>query len=437
MNTFSFIILCFSILVAVLANPQGSKEGKATRPPTRRPEHRCPRARNQDYDCQFVNVVHRGDHPIYFVHNPGKKIAFSKSQISYLPKSFFDAFPEMETASLENMKMHYIENKAFENAGKLQNLNVRKNYLREFKKNTFEGAQSIKKLNANDNEIASIDPDALNILPNLRQLNIAENKLEQLPKLSNNKELLRVGAFTNQINRIENDQFINNQKIQEIILKDNQITHFDLRQLNNKRDLAKVDVSYNRLTILFIPNNIKVLSAKNNSIASITHQGQSNIEELDLSNNALVEVPQLTANELRMLDLSNNRIIKLDFKVFSQMPKLTHLNVSSNYLFELKMNPKPISITELDLSNNKLNSAPSDCKSLANVRKLYLNNNDLVQFCGFDSLKKLKHISLSGNNWDCLKINLPSGVSLIDADNPQTCKTGASLNAQNICCKRS
>ncbi|XP_055606566.1 putative leucine-rich repeat-containing protein DDB_G0290503 isoform X2 [Uranotaenia lowii] len=414
---------------------ENSREGRANWKPTRRPDHIC-RARNQEYDCQFENILFRGDHPIYFgQQNGGKKISITKSELNNLPKSFFDAFPEMESANLESLKINYIEPKAFQNAGKLQNLFIRKNRLRQIEGGAFQGAQSLKMIMATENEIESIDPDALNVLPNLQQLYIGRNKLKNLPILGSNGELLKIGAAANQINLIEDDQFSNNYKIQEIFLKENQISHFDLRQLNNKQNLTKVDVSYNRMTTLFIPNYIKVLSAKNNSITSITHHGQSSIEKLDLSNNELIEVPQLTAEELQSLDLSNNRIEMLDFRVFSKMPKLTQLNVKDNKLFELNSLRAPTSITELNLSNNKLIYAPKDCKSLENVQQLYLDHNDLVHFCNFDTLKNVKQVSLSKNNWDCTKINIEYSVIITDTDSRNACKTGAFLNARNICCR--
>ncbi|EFC42614.1 predicted protein [Naegleria gruberi] len=106
----------------------------------------------------------------------------------------------------------------------------------------------------------------------------------------------------------------------------------------------------------------------------------SDLKVLDLSGNQLYELPiDLARLSLTSINLSNN---KLEFlpQALNEMNTLTKIDISENVLLSL---PSTIShlvnVEELDISNNYLMTLPDDIKKLKKLKNFQYYNNEYLQ----------------------------------------------------------
>lgn len=190
-------------------------------------------------------------------------------------------------------------------------------------------------------------PNALFIhLTDLLFLDLSHNKLETLPP---------------QTRRLAN--------LQTLILSDNPLELFQLRQLPSLQNLEVLHMSNTQRTIQNFPTSLDSLS---------------NLVELDLSRNSLQKVPQCLYN----------------------MPNMRRLNLSENDITELSSEVEFWKKLEvLNLSRNKLSALPQMICKLGQLRRLYLNDN-LLDFdgipAGIGKLSSLEIFSASNNHLEMI-----------------------------------
>ncbi|XP_065367478.1 protein flightless-1 [Calliphora vicina] len=199
----------------------------------------------------------------------------------------------------------------------LTTLDLSHNKLKEVPEG-LEKAKSLLVLNLSHNNIEAI-PTALFIhLTDLLFLDLSHNKLETLPP---------------QTRRLAN--------LQTLILADNPLELFQLRQLPSLQNLEVLNMRNTQRTLLNFPTTLDSLS---------------NLAELDLSQNNLPKVPDCVYN----------------------LPNLKRLNLSDNAITELSSSVEFWQRLEvLNLSRNELTVLPAALCKLAQLRRLYLNDNRL------------------------------------------------------------
>lgn len=149
-------------------------------------------------------------------------------------------------------------------------------------------------------------------------LDLSNNKLETLPP---------------QTRRLSN--------LQTLILSDNPLELFQLRQLPSLQNLECLHMRNTQRTLQNFPTTLDSLS---------------NLFELDLSQNSLSKIPDCLYNmaNLKRLNLNDNEITDL----------------SSNVEFWQKLET-------LNLARNNLTALPATICKLTQLRRLYLNDNKL------------------------------------------------------------
>lgn len=184
----------------------------------------------------------------------------------------------------------------------LVNLNISGNLFRSFntENNFFE---KLKYLDVSYNNIPDIDDIKISSCPLLTDLDISNNQISSYTGFPNNElkcldiSGLGLEEFPYNISKSCKKLFINNNAIQFIPAYVSELTNLVELQLNN-----------NRLNdIEHLPPNIKIFTAKNNYIKSISITFPNSLEKLKLNNNFLSFMPPIT-HFLQELNITGNEI---------------------------------------------------------------------------------------------------------------------------------
>lgn len=227
--------------------------------------------------------------------------------------------------------------------------------------------------------IEQIPPSLFINLTDLLFLDLSNNKLETLPP---------------QTRRLSN--------LQTLILNDNPLELFQLRQLPSLQNLECLQMRNTQRTLANFPTSLDSLS---------------NLTELDLSENQLSRIPEVlfSLSNLVRLNLSENQIIELSTNI-ELLQKLESLNLSRNQIVALPAAIcKLVLLRRLYVNDNQLNfdGIPSGIGKLGALEVFSASNNLLEMIpeglCRCGSLKKL---NLSSNKL----ITLPESIHLTELD---------------------
>ncbi|XP_026739466.1 protein flightless-1 [Trichoplusia ni] len=257
----------------------------------------------------------------------------------------------------------------------LTTLDLSHNRLKEVPEG-LEKAKSLLVLNLSHNKIESIPPTLFVQLTDLLFLDLSHNLLETLPP---------------QTRRLAN--------LQTLILNDNPLGVFQLRQLPSLQSLETLHMRNTQRTLANLPASLDTLS---------------NLTDVDLSKNALTKVPDALYSllSLKRLNLSDNEITEVS-AAMDNWQKLESLNLSRNNLTALPASMcKLQNLRRLHVDDNKLDfeGIPSGIGKLGSLEVFSAANNVLEMIpeglCRCGSLKKL--------NLSCNKlITLPDAIHLL------------------------
>ncbi|XP_045498777.1 protein flightless-1 [Colias croceus] len=246
----------------------------------------------------------------------------------------------------------------------LTTLDLSHNRLKEVPEG-LEKAKSLLVLNLSHNKIESIPPTLFVQLTDLLFLDLSNNVLETLPP---------------QTRRLVN--------LQTLILNDNPLGLFQLRQLPSLQSLETLHMRNTQRTLANLPTSLDTLC---------------NLSDVDLSMNALTKVPDAlySLQNLKRLNLSDNEINEVS-SAMDIWQKLESLN----------------------LSRNKLTALPASLCKLQNLRRLHVDDNQL-DFEGIPSgIGKLGALEVFSAANNLLKM-IPEGL----------CRCG-SLKKLNLSCNK-
>lgn len=224
------------------------------------------------------------------------------------------------------------------------------------------------------------------------------------------------------INKLTKEAYFNNNISEE---NDNKEDNKLLKKIKSR--LSGLKNNYNKSSVIFTILNLSKFESISNNY-SLKLKQFTNIRELDLSYNNIKVIEDLSfITYLRKLNLSNNNITDPEPFETNNYDYLTHLNLSDNKItrfFKFKI-PKLIYLNlnnnqienldnfkghfcleEICLSNNKLNSLNGILKSMANLKAIYANNNNINEFEDTNNLRMLEKINLRGNPLTKISTNI-------------------------------
>ncbi|XP_030759863.1 protein flightless-1 [Sitophilus oryzae] len=282
-----------------------------------------------------------------------------------------DKFPEavssmtgVQWLKLDHTNLKEIP-KEMGNLMKLEHLSLTRNDLEKLYGELTE-LNCLRTLNLRHNNVKSSGiPAELFHLEELSTLDLSHNNLKEVPEgLDRAKGLLVLNLSYNHIDSIPNSLFINLTdllfldlsnnnletlppqtrrlaNLQTLILNNNPLGHFQLRQLPSLINLETLHLRNTQRNLNNFPGNLDNLV---------------NLTDVDLAQNALPKVPE----------------------ALYSLPSLKRLNLSENEITEVSNAMELWQKLEiLNLSHNQLTSLPPSLCKLQLLRRLYVNDNQL------------------------------------------------------------
>lgn len=148
-----------------------------------------------------------------------------------------------------------------------------------------------------------------------------------------------------------------------------------------------------------------------------------NLEELVLDDNVLDELaPLLNLTKLKSFSASECFIWNI-LNVFTQMPKLKHLDLSKNGITLISDLSKNVALETLDLSENSVDDIRA-LTGLSNLRDLVLTDNPISDISPLADLTNIRNLNLQGDEVieDCSPLAKLTNLVLlaIDSTNVET-----------------
>lgn len=271
---------------------------------------------------------------------------------------------------------------------------------------------SIESLFLNNN-----DPLPSNIFSNfikLQKINLSQSYLNELPSdiFNNNINLLDIDISLNNIKEIPEDIFYNNTKLLKLDISGNNIEHLSPYIFKYNTELKNLNISFNKITQLnenIFYNNVKLskLSLNSNRISHLDNnifKNTINIKILDLSDNCLKDLDTNIFNSckecLEILWLKQNKLTTIP-NCISYLTNIKKLYINNNNINKLGISFKNnIHLEVLDLGYNKLEEIePIMFHELCNLVSLHINHNKLNKIPSMiDNCEHLKLLYLNNNN---------------------------------------
>lgn len=327
-----------------------------------------------------------------------------------IPQSLFNIYAKLMEVFIIHSGLTQIGLNRFKNAENLMNLNISNNQISELKANSFYGAVNLRDLDLSKNNLEILSVYSFKGLETISFLNLGFNKISNIPS----------GLFTG------------NNQLERLILSNNQIMEYS----EIIPSLRSLTISWNKLTTLYIQNEILIRAGSNQISTIILLSEGDELRELFIENNGLTEIESLVNFEnLKLVSLSNNPI--KDLSPLSEITSLEELYLrNTNSKYQLGKLSSLSNLKTLDLSYNNLGKFNYyKMQSLKKLKNLYLDGNNLtsIDYKHLSTyIPELEMIGLRNNRWICsflermlefLEIqgvfsiqddNLPDGVKSVD-----------------------
>ncbi|KAF7288043.1 hypothetical protein GWI33_000097 [Rhynchophorus ferrugineus] len=339
-----------------------------------------------------------------------------------------DKFPEavssmtgVQWLKLDRTNLKEIP-KEMGNLMKLEHLSLTRNNLEKLYGELTE-LNCLRTLNLRHNNVKSSGiPFQLFQLEELSTLDLSHNNLKEVPEgLDKAKGLLVLNLSFNHIDTIPNSLFINLTdllfldlsnnnletlppqtrrlaNLQTLILNNNPLGHFQLRQLPSLVNLETLHLRKTQRNLTNFPTNLDNLinlsdvDLAQNSLPKVPEALYSltSLKRLNLSENEVTDISNAMEywQKLEILNLSHNQLTSLPSSLYfegipSGIGKLGALEIFSAAHNQLEMIPEGLcrcgSLKKLNLSSNRLITLPDAIHLLTDLDSLDLKNNpDLI-----------------------------------------------------------
>uniref|UniRef100_A0A1Y1KCP6 LRRCT domain-containing protein n=1 Tax=Photinus pyralis TaxID=7054 RepID=A0A1Y1KCP6_PHOPY len=236
---------------------------------------------------------------------------------------------------------------------KVSNIASSISMLTGLNKNTFDNIQ-LEKIQLRDGYLTSIEPGTFSKLKNVQEIQIISHALQRIQSgVFSDLPIITLALSNNQIKYIERNALINLENLKNLYLDGNMLSEFSSESLmNNAKEL-------------------ETLHLQNNAFTSISR----NMFKI--------------FTKLRVLNLSHNKIFSIMSYTFEDLLQLESLNLAHNIIYELKTDMFPnngfLILSKLNIAYNRLPDLPLSV---------------------LDKLQEVKFISIGGNPWHCLCLDL-------------------------------
>ncbi|RVE59179.1 hypothetical protein OJAV_G00201840 [Oryzias javanicus] len=300
----------------------------------------------------------------------------SGNKLSSIRRWDFLHVPHLIQLDLNNNRIQQVDSFSFSNLNSLQKLNLNNNKLSKLDTNLFNGLRNLTELRISHNEIRTVSSASFKSLTSLMFLDISDNKLQSLTDTN---------VILQQL-----------PQLQELIIKQNNLTHFYSWELTNTSvQLHTLDLTLNpfqdfKITADIFPNllHFSIGSNKSNPLKwDLKRTALPRVSSLDISRlhltltdmNSLFQAVNRTLTILRMNDMKQNPNALIDLSC--SIPTMSTLQFRRNKLkrVEARLLERCINVSELDLAENDIQFVSEEAfKGLPRLKTLTLSQNKLT-----------------------------------------------------------
>ncbi|KAF7269746.1 hypothetical protein GWI33_017264 [Rhynchophorus ferrugineus] len=378
-----------------------------------------------------------------------KHFQFSYDNLSSISKHSLKHLNNLERLELYNNQIKNLRDVPLCGLRKLKILDLSQNVLTDLDEFFFQcdGEQEQIKLQLNDSvsrpniyrtSFYNISGHSVDI----SELDLSQNSIRTLGESLEKLEKLRfLDLSFNELTKVNNLHFATLSRLEKLVLKHNQLQHFQASIFENKTQLRVVDVSYNDLneiTVFNVPR-LQYLNVGYNSLVTVILRNLPNLREVHLNDNNFAEISPDDFESLPNLftiNLSGNKLFIID-RLFRNIPTVRYLDLSRNAISNLSGNTfnNLTDLRTLDLANNALTSLNGDpFLSLEYLEVLNLSSNALesLSYFSLEPLQSLRTLDVSSNKlkfieYDVILSRLPGLNNINIKYNLLTCENLSKL----------
>lgn len=295
-----------------------------------------------------------------------KKLNLEANFLEGLDGGLLTGLKSLKILNLQANRIFFISSGTFENSRNLEYLNLAFNRLQKLYARIFNPLVNLKDLYLNNMRINSIEDEAFLGLERLTKLSLKDDHLENISK--NTFKGLRGLTHLDlrqSFKHMENITFYELKNLQMLDLSYNDLKSLEEGVLSNQKHLKTLVLDGNRFedvqkfsTSTKELKELNEISLRNNNITRFSQSSffnYINLKKLDLSSNKFIEVDERAFDyifDLNSLNLQGNDINLYETKLFENLDELEELNLIENNIFNVSY--------EMFANQNKLKTLSLD-----------------------------------------------------------------------------
>jgi adenylate cyclase len=299
-----------------------------------------------------------------------KQLWLTNNDYVLIPSSL-QYIPNLEHLNISSNHIRDLEPAHLENINSLRTLRAYNNQLKQLPQ-SFSKFQHLTILFISNNSFTKF-PDVICQIKSLAYLDISFNKISTFPEeICNLSNLIGLFATANRLTGSLPPSFAKLEKLQELDVRQNQITDLDVISRLSKLEVILVD--YNAVSVVnYDFKNLRQLRMSKNHLTHFSLGSYPTVKS------ALGKGPTIAAESmLTELNISNCKLASLPKDLFEHTSVLETLTLDCNTLSEL---PSSIGVltklVRLSVQANNLEALPSEISNLVELKVLDVQKNNM------------------------------------------------------------
>ncbi|XP_067266628.1 toll-like receptor 13 [Chanodichthys erythropterus] len=320
----------------------------------------------------------------------------SDNVIQQIHQEYFSHLSNLKSFIALHNRIREVEDGAFSSLVALQELNLAFNKLIDISGGMFQDLRNLTVLHLNDNLIANISISAFSPLISLRKVNLSRNHLKQISKvqpLFSLPQLQEVHIGSNNFSSFQTSEVSNiSLRLKVLDLFQNPLEVFSVT--------ADIFPRLDNLSVAFIAKNMTWDVQDRSYLQSVRHLNLSGIQLPVEKITDLLQTFNSSLASLRLHSLGDVKVKALMRNV-CLISSLRFLGLQRNNITSISKDEMQFctQLTQLDLSNNGLNSVPAVISSLPGLQFLDLTFNHIksISRVDFANLTQLRTLQMYSN----------------------------------------